>query len=359
MTMLRPAGSEPDADQSVDTPAAPADEPPADPSSDPSADPSGDPSADPSGDSSAGPSADSPADPPPGTAGRLLVDLLRTQEAELQRRDEAVRAAERGSVHAMRIAARRLRSTLTTYRPLLEREPADVLREELRWLGQTLATARDAQVLQARFDELLDAEPPEIAADTVRARIDATLRAAYDAGLEEGQRALAGERHAGLLAALAAFTESPPLVADADGPARRVVRSLLRRDAKRLRRAVKDVDRVSSPAERDLALHEARKKAKRLRYAAESAVPVLGSGAERYAAAAKRVQDALGEHQDTVVARQWLRDIAAVARLAGEDTFGYGRLHALEQQRAAVAEADFATAWKALDRKKLRRLLKA
>jgi CHAD domain-containing protein len=257
----------------------------------------------------------------------------------------------------MRIAARRLRSTLTTYRPLLERAAADALREELRWLGQTLATARDAQVLQARFDDLLDAEPAEVVTDPVRERIDATLRAAYASGLEEGQRALASERHARLLDGLARFTESPPLVADADGPARRVVRRLLRRDAKRFRRAVKDVERVSDPAERDLALHEARKKAKRLRYAAESAVPVLGSRAEKYAAAAKRVQDALGEHQDTVVARQWLRDIAAAAHVAGDDTFAYGRLHALEQQRATVAEDAFAKACKALNRKKIRRLL--
>ncbi|EWT02070.1 metal-binding protein [Intrasporangium oryzae NRRL B-24470] len=298
------------------------------------------------------------AEAPTGSAGQLLRDLLTSQSAELRRRDEAVRASEPGSVHAMRIAARRLRSTLTTYRPLLDREQTDPLREELRWLGQTLARARDAQVLAARFDALLDAEDPDLLAGPVRERIDATLRAAYDTGLEEGRQALLGERHARLLEGLARLAEAPPLLDDATGRARPVVRRLLRRDTKRLRKAVRAVESVSDPTERDLALHEARKKSKRARYGAESAVPVLGARATRYAVSAKRVQDALGEHQDTVVARQWLREFAATAHAAGEDTFTYGRLHAFEQERAAVAVRDFEGAWKALNRKKIRRVLK-
>ena len=61
-----------------------------------------------------------------------------------------------------------------------------------------------------------------------------------------------------------------------DAPAGEVLPRLLQRDAKRLRRAVKAIAGAETGQERDLALHEARKKAKRLRYAAESTVPVLG-----------------------------------------------------------------------------------
>jgi CHAD domain-containing protein len=42
--------------------------------------------------------------------------------------------------------------------------------------------------------------------------------------------------------------------------------------------------------------HEARKSAKRARYAAEAALPALGNGASRQAAAAKDLQQSLGDH---------------------------------------------------------------
>ncbi|WP_344337228.1 CHAD domain-containing protein, partial [Kitasatospora putterlickiae] len=65
-----------------------------------------------------------------------------------------------------------------------------------------------------------------------------------------------------------------------------------RRTAERVRVALAD------GAERDVALHEARKAAKRARYAGETAVPVAGAAAERYVERMKAVQEALGEHQD-------------------------------------------------------------
>ncbi|MDP3968998.1 MAG: hypothetical protein Q8Q02_12025, partial [Nocardioides sp.] len=46
------------------------------------------------------------------------------------------------------------------------------------------------------------------------------------------------------------------------------------------------------------------------------------------------LQELLGEHQDTVVARTVLGEIARHAHQAGEDTFTFGRLHALEEARA-------------------------
>jgi CHAD domain-containing protein len=87
-----------------------------------------------------------------------------------------------------------------------------------------------------------------------------------------------------------------------------------------------------------MALHDTRKAAKRLRYGAESATPVLGRRAKRLATRAKRVQELLGEHQDTVVARLTLRELGAQAYVANENGFTFGRLHALEQARASEIE---------------------
>lgn len=68
---------------------------------------------------------------------------------------------------------------------------------------------------------------------------------------------------------------------------------------------------------RDLALHEARKAAKRTRYAAEAARPALGRPARTFAKRVKAVQKILGDHQDSVVARDALRTLAARAHGAG------------------------------------------
>ena len=54
-------------------------------------------------------------------------------------------------VHQARVATRRLRSHLRTFRKLLEPEWAEPLRDELGWLGDELGGVRDADVLLDRL----------------------------------------------------------------------------------------------------------------------------------------------------------------------------------------------------------------
>jgi CHAD domain-containing protein len=68
---------------------------------------------------------------------------------------------------------------------------------------------------------------------------------------------------------------------------------------------------------------------------------VLGAPAEALVTCMKRVQDVLGEAQDTVVTRTWCTRLATAAVAAGEDTFTYGRLHGLEEARAERADRAF------------------
>jgi CHAD domain-containing protein len=74
-------------------------------------------------------------------------------------------------------------------------------------------------------------------------------------------------------------------------------------------------------------------------------VPVFGRKANALVKAAKRIQDSLGVHQDTVVARQRLREFGVQAHLSGENGFTFGRLHALEERQATLAEEAFEDAW--------------
>jgi CHAD domain-containing protein len=90
---------------------------------------------------------------------------------------------------------------------------------------------------------------------------------------------------------------------------------------------------------RDVALHQARKAAKRARYAGEVAAPAIGRTAARFTAQVKNLQSVLGAHQDSVIARQAERQLGIEAHLAGENAFTYGLLYEREAHAAAGLRA--------------------
>ena len=109
--------------------------------------------------------------------------------------------------------------------------------------------------------------------------------------------------------------------------------------------------------EREELLHHARKAAKQARYAGESVSRVFGSDATGFAQAMEAVQEALGEHQDSVLTRERLRDLA-LHTPSTPAAFLYGRLHALEESSAQTIEQRFDDSWKAAGRKSLHRWLR-
>ena len=280
--------------------------------------------------------------------GELLGKRLVQQISALHQQDAALRSGSPEGVHRMRIATRRLRSALTTAKPLFT-EPPDGLREELRWLGRVLGPARDAQVIRERLEAALDAQPRDLVLGPVRRRLRAELLREQRQSLATAREALDSVRYYRLLDALDALSADLPMASAVHAQARFVMADLVKRDAKRLKRAVQAVA-DSDPGHHDHAMHEARKKAKRLRYAAELATPAGGRRAKRLARQAKAVQQALGHHQDTVVARQRLRQLGAQSFLHGENGFTFGLLHGLERGRAERAEVEFQRAWNHLPR---------
>jgi CHAD domain-containing protein len=291
------------------------------------------------------------------SAATYLQAQLGDQVAALHRQDARVRAGRSSGVHKLRIATRRLRSSLTTYRPLLEASAIDPVRDDLRWLGQSLGAARDAQVLLEHLRGQVEQEPVELVMGPVVQRLERELGAEGAAGRERALETLDTERYYRLLDTLDDIVAAPPVSAGAAARATRVVPRLLQRDARRLSDAVRRLRDADRNAPHDALLHEIRKKAKRLRYGAEGAVPLFGARAKRLAAAVEGVQETLGEHQDSVVAREKLRGYAARAFLSGENGFTFGRLHAIEQWRADEAERRFALLWPDVPRKRVRKYL--
>lgn len=277
-----------------------------------------------------------------GSAGAVLVAYLAAQVDRLAAEDLRVRRDEPDAVHQMRVASRRLRSALRGCGLMLDRDQTAPLEDGLRTLGRTLAQARDAEVLRERISAgLADLDPAlllgPVRAQTTRhfARTEAEARAAVLTELD-------GERYAELRSALDAFVARPPLTKRAARPARRELPVLVVRTARRLEKAVDVATDPSAPVEaRDLAVHAARKAGKRLRYVTEVARPVAGKSAKRFATQLKELQSALGEHQDTVVARAALRELGAAAK----NGFSFGVLLGRDSARAAEIERALPDLW--------------
>jgi CHAD domain-containing protein len=286
-----------------------------------------------------------------------LTGRLRELAEQARRTDAMVAAGDPEGVHDLRVALRRTRSLLRTFRALLaadRREEAERLRAECQWAGGTLSPVRDAEVMHGHLADLVAEQPAELVLGGVAARL--ADRARDDARARRERIVLLRDdpRFLRLLDALARFAEGSPFA----GVDEAAVRQLVRKDWRRLRRraAAADEHPIGSPAA-ESALHEARKSAKRARYAVEAAAPLLPGRAAAVAGLAEQVQDALGAHRDTLLTRALLRELGVQAHLDGDNGFTFGRLHALEEARGDAALEQYQRLRPELDRKKRRRAL--
>jgi CHAD domain-containing protein len=283
----------------------------------------------------------------PTNEGAILVGpYVHEQIAELLARDADARADRPDGVHKMRVAVRRLRSALATFRPLFETDDTEPVRDELQWLGTILGGARDVEVQQTRLRDAAHALPVELRVGPVIDRIDISLgrrRRESQALLLE---ALQSARYYELLDRLDALLVD--LATDAaasrgrtdgtdDDPPLAVVRRRVRHSVKRVRRAARAAAHAPE-TERTRALHEVRKAAKRSRYAAEAARPLLGAKAKKLGRRMEAVQDVLGDVQDAVTSLAILRQLGvSTAHVDSENGFTFGVLH--EQQHHAMLDA--------------------
>lgn len=261
----------------------------------------------------------------------LIPDRLHALAEQIGHADDAVRDQSPEGIHDLRVAMRRTRSLLRTFRPLLSDDAAteaDRLRDELRWAAGELSGVRDLEVVHDRLEE------PESVPSAV-ARLDTHRKEAGAAAVRQVEGLLAADRYATLLADLDAFVDSAPW----SGLTAKTARKQLRKEWRRLARRIAAVEQAADDAAREVALHEVRKSAKRARYAAESLAPALGEPAEELAALAEEVQDALGTHRDTLLTRDLLQRLAHEAGAAG-DSVGASALEQLSsRERASGDEA--------------------
>ena len=279
-------------------------------------------------------------------AGEAVLAYLGTQTATLKALDPAVRRGAPDSIHQMRVAARRLRSTLQSFPEVLPARLTTHLRAELKWLGGVLGDARDGEVLSDYLLTRIADTPTELVMGPVAARVRAHFAPREAEARRAVLAALDSQRYFSMLDELDGLLENPPLTAAAaeraDDALPRAVARAYRRTVRRMRRA----KRAPAGPARDVALHETRKAAKRARYAAEAARPASGKKARRFAGRMKAVQSVLGDHQDAVNARATAREIGVQAHLAGESAFSFGLLEERAHCEALEIQGQARKAWR-------------
>ncbi|MFD7277135.1 CHAD domain-containing protein [Streptomyces sp. NPDC059862] len=281
----------------------------------------------------------------PVTAGDHVLAYLRAQRDAVVELDPAVRRDVEDSVHRMRVATRRMRSTFRTYRKVLDRAVTDPVGEELKWLAGELGAGRDQEVLAERLTAILGELPPALVTAPVRERLHSWSQSRSGDSRRRIIDVLDGPRYLALLAALDALITDPPLRKGAAGKPSKVVADAMHEAFDAVSGLVEQGLATPPGHDRDLALHEARKKAKRARYAAEAAAPALGRPASLLVSSMKELQGLLGEHQDSVMSREALKELADQAHAAGESSFTYGVLYGREEQRATAVEEELPGAW--------------
>ena len=295
--------------------------------------------------------------PPDSPATEVVQARLREQVEVVREYDPLARRDIPDAVHTMRVGVRRLRNALATFRPLLVRERTEPIREELKWLAAELGEPRDAEVMRERLEARLADEPPELVRGAGYRRMDEEMRAEYAQARGRMLEALGSERYVDLLNRLDDLATNPPWSDMAAEPVHEILRARVRHDYKRLVGRVELAEETEDPGEREHRLHEARKAAKRVRYAAETLTGVYGKPAKKFVKAMERVQSRLGDHHDAFVTQARLRELGDEAAGTGDNAFIFGVLHSREERALIETDEQFVREWRKASKKKRRRWL--
>lgn len=287
---------------------------------------------------------------PDARVEELLRHLLATWTLELIRHDPDIRLGHDDEpVHQARVAGRRLRWMLRAFAAFVDSTWAERLRAHLKWLDEHQAAVRDLDVARMRLIEQAATLPDRDDAAAAR-----RLAGAYSTQRTSAHVALLAamedSRYVTLLDELSGAVLSPVLTERAQEPAADAAREVVGSVWRRLRKAAR---RVGARADDD-ELHLVRRRARQARYTAEAVTPVTGKPAARFARAARRLQEELGEQHDAVVSQERLRTLAVARGRRLREALAAGQLLATERQAAERHAAAWPARWKDLNRNKLR-----
>ena len=242
------------------------------------------------------------------------------------------------SIHDMRVATRRLRAAMSLFRSILSTR-FERVRDELKWIAQTLGDTRDLDVQIAQLSEWTQDRSLITVLIKEREQSQAKLLEALDSKrYHQLIRVLTELLKRGAMnrasAKARAVESAPPLIA-----AR----------WKRFQKAADGVTLESSAEE----YHGVRIRVKRLRYAVEFFSDLYGEAAQDLIARFVVVQDILGAHQDAHVAMPRLRTLVDKhgKQLTPQTIFAMGEIAQRYAHHALELRKQFPKANKKLDKR--------
>jgi len=270
----------------------------------------------------------------------LVFACLREQHECIRREfPRAYEGIDPEGVHQMRVAIRRLRAILRSFRGMLDELQVSKFTSELRWLARQLGRARDADVVRQ-----LTERPGAYDTTDYERHLEEAANLAYDNLL----LALDSRRFAVLMDELGQYVASgadaairprhdtPTIGAHAERMVAALVTELLE---------IGNAITVTSPA---ADLHKLRIRIKRLRYLLDFFSTVQVTRWQPLIETTRQLQDVLGQHQDAVTALAQLADYAAAIPVDDEHrgrTLAVSRLMQREQDRIAQSRRLFPGTW--------------
>ncbi len=291
------------------------------------------------------------------TALAAFADLFGALLASLLANEAGTRAdTDSEFLHDFRVAVRRARSLVSAAKHVLP-DDGGAFAGELRWLGAETTGLRDLDVFLLSFDELRAWLPAEDAA--ALDPLYAYLRREQRTTQARLVTVLASERYADLVRrwrAVSQDTRVDQAGPEAGLPVTAVARDLIWSAYRRLLRDGRAIDAQSPPE----ALHELRKRGKRLRYLVEAFGSLWPAPAVKAAIDdLKGLQDNLGRFQDRYVQAESLRGFAQALADGGEagvpTLLAIGGLCVQLQRDGDKAREEFATRFAVFDAPAARR----
>jgi CHAD domain-containing protein len=265
------------------------------------------------------------ARPASQAAATILLRLLDTIDANV---GGVLADTDTEFLHDLRVSVRRTRSALKLFGDVLTEADVEFYAAEFKWVGDLTTPTRDLDVHLLDFDDtaraLSAAKPDDL--EPFRAYLEQRRRREFRALTRGLKSARFTELSSNWRAKLTAVKDGNPAAGDT------TVRSAQATQAaggttgalaaERTRSAFAKVARrgaaitAESPAE---SLHDLRKRCKELRYALEFFAPLHDRTEQaKVVGELKRLQDCLGEFQDTEVQIAEIRALATAMLAAGE-----------------------------------------
>ena len=273
--------------------------------------------------------------------GRSALQSIAANAELLRQRSDAE------AVHQLRVAARTLRSAISTFREVVADDDFDRIKGELRWLAKACDDARNLDVFAK--ETLAPAvkaasPPPGLPALTVE------IEAAQERARADVAQAVGSTRFRDLLIEVTGWVDTGAwLLRPASG--KRAKPFAARALQTRRRKLLKDGRDLCGLD--DAARHRVRIDAKKLRYAAEGFEALFeGKATARFVSQLKELQDELGAINDLVTAETLLANLGlspdaafAAGELVGRKVAGKDR-HVARAAKALHKLADVEVFWR-------------